>query len=67
MKPCDCKDAQDLKRLNEQGISINNNRLMVEPNYVKIQLGNCSFQISQSLFEKFARWYLEDQPQGDQV
>ena len=52
----------NLKKLTEQGIGINNNRLMVQPNFVKIELGNCSFQMSQSLFEKFARWYLEDQP-----
>ena len=60
MKPCDCKDRQDLKKLVTAGVCINNIGLDVSPAYVKIHAGPCTVKIYQKHFEMLARWYLED-------
>lgn len=65
MKPCDCKDAQDLKKLSHNGTRFNGNWIEVEPAIVRIRLDRTTIEIPQFLFERFAKWYLEDQPQGD--
>jgi len=61
MKPCDCRDQQDADKLNEQGISFNENSLRIDPCVVILTRGHCSMRITQQAFEKLARWYLEEQ------
>lgn len=61
MKPCDCKDMMDTRELNEQGIGINNYRIEVAPMSVIIETTNFSWKLPQSIFKRFAEWYLEDQ------
>ncbi|MCK4821194.1 hypothetical protein KA005_35845 [bacterium] len=62
MKPCDCKDQQDVEKLNEQGFRINNTAISVEPLSVILHLhGLLILKIPQKRFEQFARWYLADQ------
>jgi hypothetical protein len=61
MKPCDCRSIYDTKNLNEQGIQYNNTSILIIPPLVEISSGNCTMKISQKNFERFAKWYLEDQ------
>ena len=61
MKPCDCKDEMDVAKLKEQGISFNENSIIVKPNVVVLSNGSYNVKINQALFEKYARWYLEEQ------
>jgi hypothetical protein len=65
LKPCDCKDAVDVSRLNEQGIGHNNQSIMVEPNVVIMTMGNTTIRIPQARFKMFAEWYLEAQEIDD--
>lgn len=61
MKPCDCRDQQDADKLKEQGISFNENSILIDPCMVILSRGHCSMRITQHAFEEFARWYLDDQ------
>ena len=61
MKPCDCKDEMDVAKLKEQGISFNENSIRVKPCVVILSNGSYTIKIQQTLFEKYARWYLEEQ------
>jgi len=62
LKPCDCKDLQDTKRLSEQGIGHNDESIVVIPNYVLLTMGHTTIKISMKRFEMFAKWYLTPQP-----
>ena len=62
MKPCDCHDMYTcLNKLNEQGIQHNNYCLSLQPSSVWIETSDCKLRLPQSIFKKFAKWYLEDQ------
>jgi hypothetical protein len=61
LKPCDCKDIEDTKKLSEQGISFNEDSLIVEPNKVILKLGHVTVNISMHRFKQFAEWYLTEQ------
>lgn len=61
LKPCDCKDAIDASRLNEQGIGHNDQNIMVEPNVVVLKMGHTTIRIPQARFKMFAEWYLKAQ------
>ena len=62
MKPCDCKDSYDANAMNEQGISINEWSLLVDPARVEIEHRHYGkIILPMSIFTKFVRWYLEDQ------
>lgn len=62
MKPCDCKDQQDAKSMNEQSIRINEWSLVVDPANVEIEYQHYGkVKIPMSIFNIFAKWYLEDQ------
>lgn len=61
MKPCDCKDNEDIKKLTHQTLKFNNDSITVRPNVVILRIGRCKLTISQRLFEKFALWYFEEQ------
>ena len=62
MKPCDCHDLYTcLNQLNEQGVQYNNYSLSVQPSLVIIKMPMIEIKIPQSIFERFAKWYLEDQ------
>ena len=61
MKPCDCKDAQDIKQLNEQAVAFNDVSIEVIPTCVIITQGWCTVKMWQKHFERLAKWYLEDQ------
>jgi hypothetical protein len=61
MRPCDCQDQYDAERLNEQGISYNDNSLTLAPPAVILKIDSCQLCISGSLFKRFAEWYLENQ------
>ena len=51
----------DTRKLNEQGLSINNYRIEVAPMSVFIETTNFSWKLPQSIFKRFAEWYMEDQ------
>jgi hypothetical protein len=61
MRPCDCKDEQDTKKLQENGIRHNDDSLVVTPNFVTLKLGHTTVTMSMHRFKQFAEWYLEDQ------
>jgi hypothetical protein len=66
MRPCDCKDQQDVKnKLNEEGIWWNSEGITVCPNYVLLTMGHTTVKISMRRFKMFAKWYLEDQKKED--
>lgn len=62
MRPCDCKDNNDVRtELTEQGIAYNDSSIIVRPLSVILKVGPCWLRISQTMFKRFAEWYLEDQ------
>lgn len=61
MKPCDCKDQYNANKLDHQGLTINKDSIELKPNMVILTIGPCQIKINQNIFEKFAKWYLEDQ------
>lgn len=61
LRPCDCKDAVDASKLQEQGISHNDEGIKVLPNYVLLTMGHTEIKISMSRFKMFAEWYLNPQ------
>lgn len=61
MRPCDCRDQQDLQKLNETGIGFNDESIEAHSNSVVLNSGSCSMRISKLHFKLFAKWYLEDQ------
>ena len=63
MKPCNCKDMNDvLDKLEETGVVHNGWAITVSPNYVRIDTNTCRLRIPMTIFKRFAVWYLEDQP-----
>ena len=40
LRPCDCKDAIDTSKLEEQGIGHNDESITVIPNYVLLKMGH---------------------------
>ncbi len=66
MKPCDCHDQHTaMTKLNEQGIGFSDVRFSIEPAVVILEVGPCRLKIPQRHFERLARWYLEDQENGN--
>jgi hypothetical protein len=61
MKPCDCKDWNDVSELMENGIAFNERSLLVSPLNVIIKTYGCQMSIPMETFKRFAMWYLEDQ------
>jgi hypothetical protein len=62
MKPCDCKDNNDIYTLlNEQGVSFNGYSFSVAPMSVFVKTIDCELRLPQTVFKRFAEWYLEDQ------
>jgi hypothetical protein len=62
MKPCDCKDMFTvINQLPESGIVIGRHAISVAPSSVYLETGNVRVILPQSIFKRFAEWYLEDQ------
>ncbi len=61
LRPCDCEDMESVKRLNEQGISHNDEEIVLRPNHVLLTMGNTSIKISMTRFKMFAEWFLQEQ------
>jgi hypothetical protein len=62
MKPCDCSDLHTvLTQLNEHGVQYNEYSITVEPSVVIIEGRSYAIRIPQTIFKRFAEWYLEDQ------
>jgi hypothetical protein len=61
LRPCDCKDAVDTSKLEEQGIGHNDESITVIPNYVLLKMGHTEIKISMKRFKMFAEWYLSEQ------
>jgi hypothetical protein len=61
LKPCDCKDELDAKKLNEQGFAYNEDSINIEPNVVILKIRSTTVRIPMSRFKMFAEWYLTDQ------
>lgn len=61
LRPCDCKDAVDTSKLEEQGIGHNDESITVIPNYVLLKMGHTEIKISMKRFKMFAEWYLTEQ------
>ena len=61
LRPCDCDDQYAADLLNEQGIGFNNERIIVEPNSVILQMGHTTIKIPMRRFKMFAEWYLKEQ------
>lgn len=60
-RPCDCEDQVDAMKLKEQGITINDWNMTVEPAVVKIRHHYGTLRIPMSVMKTFAEWYLRDQ------
>ncbi|MBN2266908.1 MAG: hypothetical protein JW725_01020 [Candidatus Babeliaceae bacterium] len=68
MRPCDCKDQYTVdKKLDVSGIGFNGDSITVRPSVVILHIGQCELKIPQSLFKRFAEWYLEDQTPNQSV
>ena len=61
MKPCDCKDEQDTKKLQENGIRYNDDALTVTPNFITLTIGHTIITMPMHRFKQFAEWYFADQ------
>jgi hypothetical protein len=61
LRPCDCKDMVTAKKLNEQGIGINENSLTIKPNVVVLKMSHTEVKIPMQQFKIFAEWYLKEQ------
>lgn len=61
MKPCDCKDERDYKKLKETKFQVNHDSITVNSNNVTLIIGPISLKIPQYKFKKFVEWYLEEQ------
>lgn len=61
LAPCDCKDREDTKLLEEQGIGKNEISLTVLPAYVEIKNDHTTMKMSMSDFKMMAEWYLKPQ------
>ena len=61
IRPCDCKDMFTARKLNEQGIAINNQSIVVEPSVVILTMDHTTIRINQKTFQIFAEWYLKEQ------
>lgn len=61
LRPCDCKDAVDASKLEEQGIGHNDESITVIPNYVLLKMGHTEIKIGMKRFKMFAEWYLSEQ------
>ena len=61
LKPCDCVDRETADKLNEQGIGINDQSILVKPNFVLLTMGHTTVKIPMHSFKMFAEWYLEEQ------
>jgi len=61
MKPCDCKDSIDVKKLNDQGLTFNEWSILIKPTGVWISNPTTELRIPMNKFKSFAEWYLTDQ------
>jgi len=62
MRPCNCKDMYEAKKLNHQGISFNEYSITVKPMGVIIEVyPHYRIRLPMTIFKRFAKWYLEDQ------
>jgi hypothetical protein len=61
LRPCDCKDLVDVKKLDAAGIAVNEDSITVEPNHVILKFGNTTVNVSMSRFKMFSEWYLQKQ------
>lgn len=65
MSPAECKDQEDVKKLNTVGYAVNDNMITVIPNYVELKIGHTTIKIPQRTFRQLAEWYLQDQKLED--
>ena len=63
MKPCDCKDSVDTKKLDVQGLCLNEWSILVKPTGVYISNSTTELRIPMNRFKQFTEWYLTDQAQ----
>ena len=61
IKPCDCIDQSRCDMLNEQGIGIGDNQILVEGGGVFIKNSTTTLRIPLKHFKRFAEWFLEEQ------
>jgi hypothetical protein len=61
LAPCDCPDMATAKLLNEQGISVGNTGILVEPGRVILKIDQAEIRMPMSIFKQIATWYLEEQ------
>jgi hypothetical protein len=61
LRPCDCKDMATAMKLEEQGISHNEDRIMLKPNVVEMTIGLTTVRVPMHLFKMFAEWYMTEQ------
>lgn len=61
LSPANCKDFEDVKKLECSGIGFNDQSIVVQPNHVVLTMGHTTIIIGMKRFRQFAEWYLEDQ------
>lgn len=61
MRPCDCRDSRDTKKLDTQGIKRNNDGIEVTGGHVILTYRACTLQVDKYYMKMIAEWYLEDQ------
>lgn len=62
LRPADCFDQATANKLETQGIKFNNYAISVKPSFVVLEIGyNTTVNIPMTVFERFAKWYLEKQ------
>lgn len=62
MRPCDCDDLVTVKKLDEAGVQYGKHRIFLKPPNVVIEIEPVAMiVIPQTVFKRFAEWYLEDQ------
>lgn len=61
LRPCDCVDMFTASKLNEQGISHNDDSILLQPNVVILKMSHTELKIPMHRFKQFAEWYLTEQ------
>lgn len=62
MRPCECKDIQDVMSMDAAGIGFNEWSIEVRPASVIIRNSTTEILIPMHYFGRFAVWYLRDSP-----
>jgi len=65
VRPYDCKDIEDTKKMDCQGLTNGDWTMMFRPNSVTVSHGPIRLRIPMYHFKNWAKWFMEDNPKLD--